>query len=142
MFFGVLERPVLRRIVRKSNKVLEPEEDNVRWTLKIYGTGIPDFLHLVHCDIGKQLFKGQYILVHLEKSVLGMLKSCFFHPLLIWWVPRFDFHGLDLNKVHHQLILLNPGGEVIMLHLTLLLHFVGLRISNCSVGQLDVESIN
>ena len=59
MLFGVLERPVLTRIVRKSNKVLEPGEDIVRWTLKSYGTGIPDFLHLVHCDIGKQLFKSQ-----------------------------------------------------------------------------------
>ena len=30
MLFGVLERPVLTRIVRKSNKVLEPGEGTVK----------------------------------------------------------------------------------------------------------------
>ena len=75
MLFGVLEWPVIAGIVRKSNKVLEPGEDNVRCTLESHRPRLPDFLHLVHCDVRKQLFEGQYIFDHLEKAMLGMLES-------------------------------------------------------------------
>ena len=53
---GVLERPVLAAHVRKSHKVLEPGEDDIRWRLQ--KPRIPDSPHLGHQDIRKHLLEG------------------------------------------------------------------------------------